>query len=112
MDGDVETLAAATHHDGIVRDRHRPDETRRQDAAGEIVDPRARTGLEEIDSYEGEGAVMPGAVGRQVVSRHDPHVVHHQEAMAVSSRRTSLQVRQRHRTVEVADRAGIRLRTL
>src|SRR5262249_50949722 len=96
----------------VVRQRHRPDETRLGDSTGEVVHPRTRTGLEEIDSDEGEGAAMLRAVGGAIRARHDAHVVHHEEAVPVAPGRPAFQIDESDRAVEVADRARVGLRAL
>src|SRR5438093_6343911 len=50
---DGELLAVAARGDPGVRHGDRPDETRGRDAPGEVMDPGAPTGREEINSYEG-----------------------------------------------------------
>ena len=52
----------------------RPEESRQKDAAGIVVNLRARTGLKQVDSYEGEAAVPRGPVDGDVLALHDPHV--------------------------------------
>jgi hypothetical protein len=52
----------------------RPEESRQKNAASIIVNLRARTGLKQVDSYEGEAAVPRGPVGGDVLALHNPHV--------------------------------------
>src|SRR5262249_14615287 len=48
----------------VIGEASRPEETRRCNATVEVVNLRARTGLEEIDSYESESAFLAMPVGR------------------------------------------------
>jgi hypothetical protein len=44
--------------EGVAGQLDRPEQARRLDAAVEVVDLGARTGLEEVNSYEGEQAAL------------------------------------------------------
>src|SRR5919112_329084 len=62
------------HVEGTLGKLHGPEEPRLKDAAVVIVNLRARTELEEVNSYQGEGAVPPGPLHADVASLHDPDV--------------------------------------
>ena len=65
-----------------------PEQPRRQDATVEVVHVRARPGLEEVNSYEGEGAVAPGAIGGDVGALVRPDVGLEVVLPAVAPRRS------------------------
>ena len=52
----------------------RPEESRQKDAAVVVVNLRARTGLEQVDSYEREGPAPRRTVHADVPPVHDPEV--------------------------------------
>jgi hypothetical protein len=53
---------------------HDPEQTRLRDVPVEIVDLCSRTGIEEVNSYEHEGATMVCAVSRDVFATVETHV--------------------------------------
>jgi hypothetical protein len=60
--------------EGTVGKLDGPEEPRLKDAAVVIVNLRARTELEEVNSYLGEGALPPRPLHADVPSLHDPDV--------------------------------------
>src|SRR5262245_33152481 len=90
----------------------RPEESRQKDAAGIVVNLRARTGLKQIDSYEGEAAVLRGPVYGDVLALHNPHVGLKIIRVPIAPPRLADVVGQRGGAVEVGERARLDVETL
>src|SRR5213593_4188379 len=72
--------------DRLLRKAHGPDEARRRDPAVEVVRWRARTGLEQLYSDEGERPPPLHPVRGHVVPLEEPDVVRHTHRWPVASR--------------------------
>ena len=70
----MEVHALVVLSNGFIRHRDDPEQTRLRNVAVEIVDLCSRTGIEEVNSYEHEGATMVCAVGRDVLAAVEAHV--------------------------------------
>src|SRR3989454_12306059 len=108
------TTLFRSHDDVVTRGGERavgkadgPHQARWRDPAREVVHVRARTGLEEIDSDEGERALPLDPVRGDVVSLEEPHVVHHEPAATARVPHPAAHVRERDEAPEVPDRARV-----
>jgi hypothetical protein len=90
----------------------RPEESRQGDAAVIVVNLRARTGLKQVDSYEGEAAVPCGPVNGDVLALHDPKVGLQIVRVPVVPPRLADVVGKRGGAVEVGERARLDVETL
>ena len=59
---------------GLIRYLDDPEQAGLRNVPVEIVDLCSRTGIEEVNSYEHEGATMVRAVGRDVFAAVEAHV--------------------------------------
>ena len=89
-----------------------PEEPGQRDAAVVVVHLRARTGLEQVDSYEGEAAVPRRPVHGDVLAIHDPEVGLQIVRVPVASRRLADVEGQGGGAVEVGDGARLDVETL
>ena len=80
----VEASRLPSHDQRFIRDGDGPEQTRMGDPGVEVVHLRARTGLEQVDSDEPEGAVLVRAVGSDVDAAVDSHIGLHVEAIALT----------------------------
>ena len=104
---DRDDVSARPDGDRVVGKANRPHEACGRDAAREVVRSRARTGLEQIDSDEGERPSPRHTVGGDVVSLEDADVVHHHPPVASGVPDPRAHVRERHDTLEVPDRGRV-----
>ena len=90
----------------------RPEESRQGDAAVIVVNLRARTGLKQVNSYEGEATVPRGPVDSDVLALHDPKVGLQIVRVPVAPPRLANVVGERGGAVEVGERAWLDVETL
>ena len=103
---------ALAHAEGPMGKLDRPEESRQKNAAGIVVNLRARTGLKQVDSYEGEAAVPRGPVDGDVLALHDPHVSLKIVRVPVTPLRLADVVGHRGGAVEVGERAWLDVEAL
>jgi hypothetical protein len=70
--------------EGAVRHLRGPEETRREDGGVEVVNLRARTGLEEVNSYLDESAVVAFPVRGHVFALEDPDIAGEDEMITLA----------------------------
>ena len=70
----VKVHGLAARRKGFILHLHDPEQTRLRNVPIEIVDLCSRTGIEEVNSYEHEGAAMVCAVGRDIFPAVETHV--------------------------------------
>src|SRR6185295_16685096 len=71
---DPRALPVLAHLEGDLPELDRPEQPRQGDAAVVVMLLRARTGLEQVDSYEGEGPPVRRSVDGDVLAIHDADV--------------------------------------
>ena len=99
--------AGMAHLKRVARQLDRPEQTRGADAAVEVVDLRARTGLEQVDSYQREGALLTGARLGNVGSVEDADVAFEVVVVAIAAGGRPDGIRLRREPGEIPDRRGI-----
>jgi hypothetical protein len=80
----------------------RPEETRRQDAAVEVVHLRPRTGVEEVDSNQGERTLVRHAIDDELALER-ANVGFEVVRPAIARARSADMERDRSRSIEVRD---------
>jgi hypothetical protein len=70
--------------ESAIRHLGSPEETRREDRRIEVVNLRARTGLEEVNSYLDESAVVAFPVCGHVFALEDPNIAGEDEMIALA----------------------------
>src|SRR5918996_1793324 len=60
--------------EGVAGQLHHPEQARSRDAGVEVMDLGGRTGLEQVNSYEGEQAAVPGPILGDIGALHGPEV--------------------------------------
>ena len=98
--------------EGTVGKLDGPEEPRLKDAAVVIVNLRARTELEEVNSYLGEGALPPRPLHADVASLHDPDVGLEVVRLPVATLRLAGMVCQGSSAIKVGDGARLDVETL
>ena len=91
----------------VGRHGHRPKQACVCNSSAEVVNLGARTGLEQVNSYEGEYSVVLRAAGVTVIPLKGAHVGFHQVALAVVAGHFAHQRGRRREPLEIADGAGI-----